>query len=118
MKSIVMIALFSLISSTYAFEFSLLPTSPIAIPDFQAEEEAMELFIEAVTELRESQEVKDVIAQVEEGFKTTCTVHPSASKILFWYKLPYKCTGESDFKLTIKAKFKGNGVVVKGFKVK
>tara|TARA_Y100000296_G_C5108458_1_gene223843 strand:- start:140 stop:496 length:357 start_codon:yes stop_codon:yes gene_type:complete len=118
MKSIVMIALFSLISSTYALEFSLLPTSPIAIPDFQSEEEAMELFIETVTELRESQEVKDVVAQVEEGFKTTCTVHPRERKGFIWYKLPYKCTGESDFKLIVKAKFKGDSVVVKGFKVK
>jgi hypothetical protein len=119
MKKMMMALLCLLTVSTMALEISFVPGSGFSFPDFDSLDAAQEQFEQTVETLRMSDEVNTVVSNVEAGQKVACvSLFGKESAGLKWYKLPYRCEGEKDFKLTVKARLKKGKVIVKNYKVK
>lgn len=115
-----LIALFLCVLSLNASAgFSFNNPPGISFPDFNDFEQSQKIFMETVETLTESLEVASIVAKVEDTHRTTCVaLQDKASRGLVWFKLNYRCEGEKDFKLSVKARLKNDKVLVKEYKVK
>lgn len=115
----IMTAICLLTVNTMALEFSLFPPAGFSYPDFDAMDSAFAHFEETVDTLRNSDEVYEIVDSVESIEHVTCVALNGKESAGFkWYKLPYKCEGSKDFKLTIKARIKKGEVLIKDYKMK
>lgn len=118
MKKILSIALCLLSINSFA-GISIGFPPDMDLPDFGDYEQAQKIFIETVETLTESTEVQSVVADVEQGHRTTCVaLTEKASRGLIWFRLRYRCEGEQDLELTIKARLKKEEILVKDYTVK